>query len=232
MSIKGLLYMLEKLDESKKPSKKEQKTQNKTKKESPTDKIIKKAKTKNLLIVRTQSYSMGTMAATLLGSTSVTTNGNGSHYQIVTPSGEEQYVSNMEDTLLTDRDILTVYDMRNGKRKIGMVKQYLISVGVPLFEKETKKCTVTMDNEKLCNLKRCISFGNLQLETLDGKAKITIKSEGHYAIYYGRRKIADVHEIPIKLKNGFVDRYVIEYTEDGDQNTAVMMTIALDTVNT
>lgn len=196
------------------------------------DKVMQKTKTDNVLIVRMRSYSVGTMAATLLGAAVGATAGGGKgQYQIITKDGEEMFVSDMETTFFTDRDILTVYDTSNGKRKIGSVKQWLISGGVPLLEREAKTCTVTLEKDKLCDLKKCVSFGDLQFETLEGSAEVKIKSEDNYSIYYKRKKIAELHELPMKLKDGFVDRYVLEYKEAKDIQVAVMMAIALDTVN-
>lgn len=195
-----------------------------------TTEIIKKSiKTNNVLIVRIHSYSVGTMTATLLGA-SFGAGGNG-QYQVVTKDGVEIFSSDIETTFLSDRDILTVYDTSNGKRKIGSVKQWLISGGIPLFEKEAKTCTVTLEKDKLCDLKKCISFGDLQIETLGGSAEIKIKSKDNYSILYNRKKIAELHELPMKLKDGFVDKYVLEYKEAKDIPIAVMMTIALDVVN-
>ena len=195
------------------------------------DKTIQNAKTENVLIVRTRSYSVGTMAVTLLGGVSATTSDYQWQYQVVTKEGTEVFTAKMETALVTDRDILTVYDMRNGGKKIGTVKQWLISVGIPLFEKETKKCTVTLEKEKVCDLKRCISFGDLEFETLDGDAEIKIKSNGNYFISYKGRKIADLQELPLKLKDGFVDSYVLEYKEEKDKQLAVVMAIALNVLN-
>lgn len=196
------------------------------------EKVIQKTKTDNVLIVRMRSYSVGTMAATLLGTAVGATAGGGKgQYQIVTKDGKEMFASDMETTFFTDRDILTVYDTSNGKRKIGSVKQWLISGGVPLLEREAKTCTVTLEKDKLCDLKKCVSFGDLQFETLEGRAEVKIKSEDNYSIYYKRKKIAELHELPMKLKDGFADRYVLEYKEAKDIQVAVMMAIALDTVN-
>jgi uncharacterized protein (UPF0254 family) len=190
---------------------------------------MQKTKTDNVVIVRMRSYSVGTMAATLLGAA---VGGGKGQYQIVTKDGTEVFSSDMETTLLTDREMLTVYDTSNGKRKIGCVKQWLISGGIPLFEKEAKTCTVILEKDKLCDLKKCVSFGDLQFETLEGSAEVKIKSENNYSIYYKRKKIAELHELPVKLKDGFVDKYVLEYKEAKYIQVAVMMAIAVDTVNT
>jgi len=196
------------------------------------DKVIQKNKTDNVLIVRMRSYSVGTMVTTLLGAAVGATAGGGKgQYQIVTKDGKEMFASDMETTFFTDRDILTVYDTSNGKRKIGSVKQWLISGSFPLLEREAKTCTVTLEKDKLCDLKKCVSFGDLQFETLEGSVEVKIKSEDNYSIYYKRKKIAELHELPVKLKDGFVDRYMLEYKETKDIQVAVMMAIALDTVN-
>ena len=196
------------------------------------DKVIQKTKTDNVLIVRMRSFSVGTMAATILGATvGSTTDGGKGQYQIVTKDGKEVFASDMETTLLTGRDILTVYDTSDSKRKIGSIKQWLISGGIPLYEKEAKTCTVTLGKDKLCDLKKCVSFGDLQFETLEGGTEVKIKSVDNYSIYYKRKKIAELHKLPMKFKDGFVDRYVLEYKEAKDIQVAVMMAIALDVVN-
>ncbi len=58
-------------------------------------------------------------------------------------------------------------------------------------------------------LKKCVSFGDLQIEAFEGRIEIKIKSNGNYSIYYKEKKIAELHELPIKLKDGFVDRYAL-----------------------
>ena len=228
MSLKGLLVGKQKLEKAK-ASLKESVVA--VKKEAGLDKtsdqFIQKSKMKNVLIIKMRSYYVGTMAAALLGATS---GGGKGQYQIVTKEGEEVYVSDMETTLLTERDILSVYDMSDKKRKIGSIKQWVISGGVPLLEKEAKTCTVTLEKDKLCDLKKCVSFGDLQFETLEGRADVKIKSEGNYSIYCKGKKIAELHELPMKLKDGFVDRYVLEYKEVKDQQVAVMMALAIDVV--
>lgn len=231
MSIIKLLASKHKLDKAKESFKESVAAVKKeTGLDKTADKIIQKTKTENVLIVKMQSYSVGTMAKTLLGVSSATPVGCNNQYQITTKGGTEVFVSDMETTLLTDRDILTVYDTSNGKRKIGTVKQWLISGGIPLFEKEAKTCTVTLEDEKLCDLKKCVSFGDLQIEAFEGRIEIKIKSNDNYSIYHKGKKIAELHELPMKLKDGFVDRYVLEYKEEKDKQVAVMMAIALDTV--
>lgn len=229
MSLKGLLVGKQKLEKAKASLKESVAA---VKKEAGLDKtadqFIQKAKMENVLIIKMRSYSVGTMAAALLGATS---GGGKGQYQIVTTAGKEVFVSDMETTLLMDRDIVSVYDMIGKKRKIGSIKQWVISGGVPLLEKEAKTCTVTLEKDKLCDLKKCVSFGDLQFETLEGRAEVKIKSEDNYFIYYKGKKIAELHELPMKLKDGFVDRYVLEYKEAKDQQVAVMMAIAIDVVN-
>lgn len=232
MSIIKLLASKHKLEKAKESFRESVATFKKeTGLDKTVDKVIQKSKTENVLIVKIQSYSIGTMAKTLLGVSGTIPTGGKSQYQITTKDGTEEFVSEMETTLLMDRDILTVYDTRNGKTKIGTVKQWLISGGIPLFEKEAKTCTVTFENEKLCDLKKCVSFGDLQIEAFEGKIEIKIKANGNYSIYHKGKKIAELHELPMKLKDGFVDRYVLEYKEEKNKQVAVMIAIALDTVN-
>ena len=122
MSIIKLIASKHKLEKAKESFKESVATFKKeTGLDKTADKVIQKAKTEHILIVKMQSYSVGTMAKTLLGVSSNATVGSKSQYQITTKDGTEEFVSDMETTILTDRDILTVYDTRNGKTKIGTV---------------------------------------------------------------------------------------------------------------
>ena len=199
--------------------------------DNASDSIIQASTAENILIIKTQSYSIGTMAKVTLGNYSTVDLNNKCQYKITTKDGTEAFVSNTEETLFTTRDILTIYDTRTGKRKIGTIKQWLVSGGVPLFEKDAKTCTVTLQNEKLCDLKKCVFFGDLQIETSASFLKVRIESDNEYSIHYKGQKIAKLHEIPAKLKDGFVDRYVLEYNDKKHTHIVVMLAIALDIVN-
>lgn len=233
MSIIGLFTAKQKIEKAKDTVKKEiAEFKKETGADKTTEQFLHKAKMKNVLIVRVRSYSVGTIAAMLLGAEeNVTANDEKGQYQIVTKEGTEIFEADMGMTFLTDRDILTVYDVANGRKNIGTIKQWIVSMGIPLLEKQTKTCTVSLGEDKLCDLKRYISFGELQFDTLDGKTEVKVKSEGNYSIYYKGKKIAELHELPIKAIDSFVDRYVLEYKEEKDRYIAVMMAIALDVVN-
>lgn len=236
MSIIGLFVAKQKMEKAKESLKEEvdalKKEVAELRKKNGLDEYIHKAKTENVLIVRVRSYSLGTIASVLLNKDIEKIDDDDGYYQVVSKDGEELFMSDLKSTFLTDRDILTVYDMSEGKRKIGTVKQWLVSGRIPLLEKEAKTCTVMLEKNKLCDLKRYISFGELQFDTYDGDAWIRVKAEDHYAIKYKGREIAQLHELSTKMKDGFSDRYVIEYKDKKDQKIVAMMAIALDICNT
>ena len=71
-------------------------------------------------------------------------------YQIVDGNGTLKI--NLTLRTLSPTVNLDLFDA-NGN-KIGYVKEHLISTGVPLFEKEVKKCTVFLGKEKIALLKK------------------------------------------------------------------------------
>lgn len=236
MSIIGLFVAKQKMEKAKESLKEEVEILKKEVAELRTnnrlDEYMQKTKTENVLIVRVRSYSLGTIASVLLNKDIEKIADNDGYYQVVSKDGEELFVSDLKSTFWADRDILTVYDMNNGKRKVGTVKQWLVSGRIPLLEKEAKTCTVMLEKTKLCDLKRYISFGELQFDAYDGDAAIRVKAEDHYVIKYRGKEIAQVYELPTKMKDGFSDRYVIEYKDKKDRELVAMMAIALDICNT
>lgn len=150
-------------------------------------------------------------------------------YQIVDGNGILKYKTNAEDTI-TDREILDLFDA-SGK-KVGYVKEHLISTGVPLLEKKVKKCTVFLRKEKIALLKKYVSFGDLEFDVLEGDVKITHEEGKNFKIHYKGKLVATLHDCPRNFMDGYVDKFVIEYENPADEVVVILLATAIDLINT
>lgn len=180
---------------------------------------------KNYLIIKSKSYSL----AELIRDQTSNTNDYLGHYQIVDSNGTLKYKSDEEKSLI-DREILDLFDASG--MKIGYVKKHLISTGFPLFEHKVKKCTVFLGTEKIASLKKYVSFGELEFEEQEGKVKITHNNGKNFRIYYKGKLVATLHDCPINFKEGFTDKFVMEYDDLADEVVAILLTTAIDLINT
>ena len=148
-------------------------------------------------------------------------------YQFFDMEGNIKYISDFDTGLLIDRETVTLYD--KDKKKYGKVKEYIISVGIPLFEKEVKKCSVDFDKENICKLKKYKSFGELEFETLEGKVYLNCHDEEKkkYQIKKGNKIIAKVNELPPKFIDGLVETYIIQYDNIEDEKLITLMVVTL-----
>ena len=188
---------------------------------------VKNVKSKYHLIIKSRSYSVGTIAGALTGV--VLTDDLLGRYQVYDGDGVLKYRSDAECNM-TNRDILDIYDAED--KRIGCVKEWLVSVGIPLFEKEVKKCTVKYAGNKICDLKKYVSFDGLEFEVLDGAVKIKYDDDGkEFTLNYKGKKIAQLHTVPIRLKDGYTDKFVMEYDSLENEAIAVLIAIAIDLIN-
>lgn len=183
---------------------------------------------KNYLVIKSKSYSIGTMVGFFTGKIPNMNDYLG-RYQIVDGNGTLKYKSNAENTI-TDREILDLFDASGNK--VGYVKEHLISTGIPLFEKEVKKCTVFLGKEKIALLKKYVSFGDLTFDVLEGNVKITHKEGKEFKIHYKGKPVATLHDCPLNLKDGYADKFVMEYKDPADEVVAILLATAIDLINT
>lgn len=108
----------------------------------------KKKEDKNYMVFKTPSASVSTMINVFRDPYKAIEQ-FGSMYQFCDMEGNIKYISDFDTGLLIDRETVTLYD--KDKKKYGKVKEYIISVGIPLFEKEVKKCSVDFDKKIFVN---------------------------------------------------------------------------------
>ncbi len=145
-------------------------------------------------------------------------------YLIYDTAGNLKYKSAVENAAIN------LYDVSNCK--FGSVKEHFISVGVPFFEKDVKKCSVYLGAQKIAVLKKYVSYGDLNIDTLDGSVKITYNKDKTFKINYKSKLIATLHDVSqINLKNGYVDKYVMEYADTSNEVVAVLLATAIDFIS-
>lgn len=111
----------------------------------------------NYLIVKWKSFSIKTLTTLLSGQIPQITVDMG-RYVVEDRNGEVLYTAEAKDTI-TDRDILSIYNDKH--EKVASVKEHLISVGIPVIEKDVKKCSIYLNNRRLAVIKRSQSFGKV-----------------------------------------------------------------------
>lgn len=184
---------------------------------------------KNYLYVKAPSLSLKSMGGILAGNVS-NIESFGSRYKIYDLNENIKYFSDYDISLILDRESITLYDSQ--KNKIGKVKEYAFSVGVPFFEKEVKKCCVYLKNNLICKLKKYESFGELCFETLEGDIRIKYdKNKPREFIITKNKEIARIYTPILKLKDEYVDKYLIEYEDTSNEEIILLTVLAIDIIN-
>lgn len=191
-----------------------------------TEEYIKAIKN-NYLVIKERSRSVGTMINILSDKKEHIDDPLG-RYRVYDNLGNLKYKSTVEITL-ADREVIDIFDEND--RKIGCVKEHLLSAGVPLLEKEVKKCSVYLGKDKICELKKYKSFGDLYFEVLDGNVKIEHDKGQNFKINYKGKILSKLHDVPYKMKDGYTDKFVMEYCDVKNDIVGVLLAIALDVIN-
>ena len=192
-------------------------------------KDFSKDKKKTYLYVKTESFTINTVAKVLNGKDVKT---HEDAYRVYDEKGKLKYTSTCDNNLIVDKDKVTIYNSQ--KEKMGYVREKYISVGIPLLEKDVKKCEVYLGKECVAKLKSYKQFKDKCYETLEGKLHISYSNDKifEYKLKKGNKIISVANEVPINFVKGFTDRYVLEYrgTENTDEVLSVLLTIALDKI--
>ena len=193
---------------------------------------VKKAE-KHILIVKEKSISLKTITNTfkrIAKGRLPDIDEDLGQYLVVDTSGGLKYRTDAEDDIL-DRTITNVYDSEGNR--IGYIQEHLNTMGIPLLEKDVKRCSVFLNSGKICTIKKSESFGSTDIEVTDGDFRIwknslctniEIKSRDSKAI------IGELESVPFTLKNGYADKFVLEYKDPEKEVIAVLLAIAVDSI--
>ncbi len=171
-------------------------------------------------IIQTKSTSVSNVLGTIIEEEELE---NKPSYQIFDENGVVQYHSDAKDTL-TNRDILVLYD-ENGN-KIGKIKEHLVSMGKPVIEKDTKKCSIYLEQEKIAQVKKYLSLNGLNMSVSAASYRITHRGF-RFQIFEDDHLLATLYDCALNFKEGFVDKYVMSY-DPMEKSKAVLFAIAID----
>ncbi len=193
---------------------------------------IKKAE-KQILVVKSKSYSLKTLTHTFkrLAKGKLPNFGaNQSRYLVVDRTGELKYRSDDTGDAL-DRTITNVYDSAGAR--IGYVQEHLNTMGIPMFEKNVKRCSVVLHGEKICTIKKYESFGLTEMDVTDGNINIKANDLCTHIELRNRNTrfpIGELKTVPFILKDGYVDKFVLEYNDPENEAIVVLLAIAVDSI--
>lgn len=178
----------------------------------------------NCLIIKAKSYSLGTMIGALHDKIPNDKDYLG-RYQIVDTFGEIKYKA-IEENSFIDRKIIYLFNAND--QKIGSLKESILTMGVPVFEKDVKRCSIYLKEEEIAELKKSSYFGNLELEISEENIEITYKKEEEFKVYYKGILIAEFYDVPLILKDGYREKYVMKYDNAENEVLAILLMMAID----
>ena len=154
---------------------------------------------------------------------------NGAIYIVCDENNNLLYTSDYDSSLISDTETITIYDNKNNE--IGNVKEKFFSLGIPLLEKEAKRCQMTLFKEKTCLIKKYVSFGELEFETEDGEFYIDYDNSNgkqEYKLKKSNTIIAKLICVPPVITNDYITKYIIEYDNIKYQSEIVLLTTMLN----
>ena len=146
------------------------------------------------------------------------------HYQFLIYNEEGKCVFKVDasSSLILGKEYLRLYD--RDRKEVGSIEENLISLCVPILEKNSKDYTVKFKGEELCQITACISMG---LRDISCSESVYInRYKNHFLIEYKNKKIAQVYIVPHHIQKGHTDRFVIGYDDLGHSALATLLCLA------
>ncbi len=120
------------------------------------------------------------------------------------------------------KEYLRLFDQTGNE--VGSVEENLISLCVPILEKNSKEYTVRFKGKELCQITACISMG---LRDISCSGSVCIdRSENHFLIKYKNKKLAQVYIVQQQIQKGYIDEFVIGYDDPGHGALATLLCLA------
>lgn len=146
------------------------------------------------------------------------------HYQFLIYNEEGKCVFRVDTSspFVFGKEYLRLFD-QNGE-EVGSIEENLISLGVPLLEKNSKDYTVKFKGEELCQITACISMGLRDIGCSD--SVYIDRYKNHFLIRYKNKKLAQVYDVLGHIQKGHIDRFVIGYDDPGHGALATLLCLA------
>ena len=132
-----------------------------------------------------------------------------------------------EEIIGKDIDKLYLFDL-DGK-VLGKVKEHFVSINAPILENDSKKCSIYLADNKLCNVRRYYSIGKVHFKTNSGYSIEHVKSND-FVIKKGSKPVLKIIIFRSKLKKYFPRSVVVEYESINKQVEAILFAVALDSL--
>ena len=112
---------------------------------------------------------------------------------------------------------------------LGSIKQHIISPKVPIVEDDTKTCSVILEDNKLCSVKRTYIMGKEHC-IISGEYKIEYVKNTDFIIKKNNKKIATIKFFRPTLKQVFPKSIVVEYDNEKQKTIVLLLAMAIDTI--
>ena len=68
--------------------------------------------------------------------------------------------------------------------------------------------------------------------TVNGKTEDELGKEGkNFKVYYNGKLLASLHDCPLVIKDGYMDKFVMEYDDPADEVVGILLATAIDLIN-
>ena len=132
----------------------------------------------------------------------------------------------MAELINYDKETLYIFD--NSKKLIGSIKENLFSFGVPFLEKDAKRLTIFIDNDKFCEIKKSYSFNELYYNIECSNYSIQHNNGKNIKIKKDKKIIAEIHEYAPIFKNDYTEKFLVEFDDINEATIILLISIAID----
>lgn len=193
----------------------------------PASEYVKKEKEESLLIQRTTFYME--KLKDYQGKDKSKFSDYRGCYQIFDSLGQLQYVILEKFISFSSLEKLFLFDLQG--KELGSIIEAGISLKTPLIENESKTVKVSINGKKLCNVRKCWSFGKKHYDLSDGAYCLEEKEKMLYTIKKGSKVFAKVKIFPYQFKKGFTQQIAITIKNKTMSTEAILISCAMDALN-
>lgn len=130
---------------------------------------------------------------------------------------------------LINKDLDKLYLLDLDDTILGRVNEHIISPEIAIIENNAKTCSVFLEDDKLCNVRRFYSIGKERFKISDGY-EIELVKNTDFIIKKGNKKLATIKIFRSNLKELFPRSIVVECDDAKKEKTALLLALAIDTV--
>lgn len=127
-----------------------------------------------------------------------------------------------------DVDKMYLYDL-SGKL-LGKVKEHFIALNMPIAENNSKVCSVSLNGNKILDVKRYYSFGKEHFK-INYTYDLEHNKNKEFFIKKGNSQVSKISIFRTTFKELFARTVVMEYNESENELITILLAIAIDIVS-